>query len=270
MKPFHLIATSILVAANSLHAAPPDVRDISIHQLADRRVIIKRAPGIILPDPTEPVVRPVPEPKSAEHLAEIAAEWQAQRISHPTIHAGATVYRLPDGETVTHVSNWSVNNSKPVSFWSSADFSLIAHPGGFTHPAPDGDVSYTMLLFWGLHDINMREELMAKHDHEYEYPVIPDFANGPATWILDDSEKSQNLDAITERAIAHIHEFHNTNLTELKQAYAIIEAERAAHRAELEANPPQPRDIQLRVSRLTPAQAAAWHQHAVEAKGGRQ
>jgi hypothetical protein len=30
------------------------------------------------------------------------------------------------------------------------------------------------------------------------------------------------------------------------------------------------RDIHLRVARLDPAQAAAWHQYAVETKGGRE
>lgn len=272
MKSLHQLAATVVLAftAHFLSAAPPKVRETIIHDLPDHRVIIERAPGIILPDPPEPIVRPAPEPETAERLAEMAAEWQIHRLHHPTIHAGATVYRLPDGKTVTHVTNWSVNNGPAVSFWSSADFSLLAHPGGFTHPSLDGDVNYNMLLFWSLHDVAMWEEFMAKRDREYEHRNIPEFAEGAATWILDDDGKTQKPDDVTERAIAHIHEHHNANLVKLKQAYSKLEAERAAHRAELEANPPQPRDIHLRVSRLIPAQATAWHQYALESKGGLQ
>ena len=243
-------------------AAPPEIRETLTHELPDRRVIIERAPGIILPDPPEPVVRPAPEPETLERLAEWAAEWRAQRVLHPTIHAGASVYRMPDGRTYTHVTNWSVNNSPPVSFWTSADFSILAHPGGFTHATPDGDRNYTMLLFWSLHDIARWQAFMAKRELEYEVPKIPDFPKGPATWILDESEKAQTPDAITLQAITHLHEHHNRNLAELKEAYAKLEAEHAARRAELEANPPIPRDIRLRVSRLSQYQAIAWHKHA--------
>jgi len=263
-------SSAILVLASyPASAAPPEIREILIHELSDRRVIIERAPGIILPDPPEPVVRPAPNPETAERLAELAAEWKAQRISHPTIHAGASVYRMPDGRTYTHVTNWSVNNSPPVSFWSSADFSILAHPGGFTHPTPDGDVNYNMLLFWSLHDVARWQAFTEKRDLEYEMPKIPKFPQGPATWILDESGYRQKPDAATTQAINHLHEHHNRNLAELKAAFAKLEADQAARRAELDANPPQPRDIHLRVSRLSQDQAIAWHQHAVAAITGR-
>lgn len=264
MKNFYfsaLLATGFPLQC--LMAAPPEIRETTIHELSDRRVIVERAPGIILPEPPEPVVRPAPEPETLERLAEMAAEWRAQRISHPTIHAGGTVYRLSDGKTVTHVSTFSVNNGPMVSFWSSADFSILAHPGGFTQPTPDGDVNYTMLLFWTLHDAATWKEFREEHGLEYQHPELPDFPIGLETWILDRSEKAQQPDDATARAINHLHEYHNANLAELKAAYAKLETERAEQRAELEANPPQPRDIHLRVSRLSPEQAAAWHQHAV-------
>ena len=205
MNPILLLATSAILAAQTLVAAPPDNRDTAIYQLPDRRITIERAVGITLPDPPDPVVRPVSEPDSAERLAQMAVDWRAQRASHPFIHAGATVYRLPDGKTVTHVTNWSVNSGPAVSFWSSADFSLLAHPGGFTHPSPDGTVYYTMLLLWSLHDIAMWKDFMLKRGNEYESLNIPEFPEGPATWILSKNEKSQGPDAATERAIDHIH-----------------------------------------------------------------
>ena len=268
-KPIKCFAVTILWLSPLLFAARPEVRETIIHEISDRRVIVERASGIILPDPPEPVVRPDPEPETAERLAEMADEWRAHRIAHPTIHAGATVYRLPDGKTVTHVSNFSVNNGPMVSFWSSADFSILAHPGGFTQPTPEGDVNYSMLLFWTLHDVATWKAFMDRRGMDYEHPDVPEFPDGLATWIPDQREKAQQPDAATARAINHIHEHHNAHLAELKAEYAKLEAERAARRAELEANPPQPRDIHLRVSRLSPEQAEAWHKHALESKGGR-
>lgn len=256
------------MATHGIFADPQPSLDTTIHQLADRRVIIEHAHGIQLPDPPERVVRPVSEPQSVERFEEMAAEWRAQRASHPFIHAGATIYRLPDGRSVTHVTNWCVNNGPRFSFWSSADFSLIAQPAGFTHATPDGEVNYTILLFWSSHDVAKWQDFSIRHGHEYAPPALPEFREDAVTWIPDESKAAQNFDAATERAITHVHEHYQQNLAELKKAYAELEAEREARRAELEANPPQPRDIHLRVSRLDPAQAAAWHQYAIESKGG--
>jgi hypothetical protein len=130
-------------------------------------------------------------------------------------------------------------------------------------------VNYSMLLFWTLHDVATWKAFMDRRGMDYEHPSVPEFPDGPATWIPDQREKAQQPDAATARAINHIHEHHNAHLAELKAEYAKLEAERAALRAELEANPPQPRDIHLRVSRLSPEQAEAWHNHALESKGGR-
>jgi len=250
-------------------AAPPQLAETIIHQLPDRRVIIERAPGIILPDPPEPVVRPAPEPATPEQLAEHDAIWRAHRITHPTIHAGATIYKLPDGRTLTHVSNWSVNNGPMVSFWSSADFSLVAHPGGFTRITSGGEVRYTMLLFWSSYDVAEWEEIAARRGRHHAHPEFPEFPDGPATWLLDEAHSHGKPDAATTLAITRIHEHYQENLAELRHDFERLEAEREARRAELEVNPPIPRDIHLRVSRLDPAQAAAWHKHAVAATPSR-
>jgi len=257
-------------ASTLANHARSSASDTTIHPQPDgSRIIVERIPGVIeIPDPPEPVVRTAPEPETAERLAELAAQWQAQRTFHPTIHAGASVYRLPDGKTVTHVRNFRVNNGPMGSFWSSADFSILAHPGNYSHPSPEGDVHYTMLLFWTLHDVATWKEWREKRGEEYQLPKVPDFPDGPATWIADEGGKAQQPDAATAKAINHLHQHHNDNLTELKAAYAKRIAEQAARRAELEANPPQPRDIHLRVGRLSREQAADWHSHATQRNGG--
>jgi len=269
MKSSHLIALAALLPWLAATASPPASHETTIHQLPDRRVIIERAPGIILPAPPAPVVRPAPEPATAEQLAEHDAIWRAYRISHPTIHAGATIYKLSDGRTLTHVTNWSVNNGPMVSFWSSADFSLVAHPGGFTRITSGGEVKYTMLLFWSAYDVAEWEEIAARRGREHAHPEFPEFPDGPATWLLDEAHSHGNPDAATTLAITRIHEHYQENLAELRQTFESLQAEREARRAELEANPPIPRDIHLRVSRLDPAQAAAWHKHAVAATTSR-
>lgn len=126
-----------------------------------------------------------------------------------------------------------------------------------------------MLLFNSQHDVAKWEDFAARHGREYVLPNFPEFTTSPANWIIDETQSTQKPDASTERAITHLHEHYQNNLRELRRTYAILETERAARRAELEANPPQPRDIHLRVSRLDPAQAAAWHNHATGQKGDR-
>ena len=128
-----------------------------------------------------------------------------------------------------------------------------------------------MLLFHSIDDVAQWQDFASRRGANYKPPAIPEFPVGPATWIPENESTSKNqMDAATLASIEAIHAHYRENLIELQADYAALEAERAARRAELEANPPQPRDIHLRVSRLTPEQAAAWHQHALEAKGGRQ
>ena len=271
MKSFRLTALAVALLWLPAAAGPPVTLDTSIHHLEDRRLIVERTTPIVLPDPPEPVVREAAQPQSPEDLALAVEAWKSHRATHPWIHAGATVHRLPDGETLTHVSAWQVNNGDPISFWSSADFSLLAHPGSFR--TSEG-IHYSMLLFYSIYDIAKWQDLAHRRGIDYEaaeFPEFPEFPDGAATWIPTESTDKQNpLDAAAIAAAEAIHAHYRENLTELQADYAAREADQAARRAELEANPPQPRDIQLRVSRLTPEQAAAWHQHASARKGGRQ
>jgi hypothetical protein len=270
MKSSSFAIASILLSWPAAFAAPPIARDTSIHHLSDRRVIIERMPSITLADPPEPVARPEPRSETAERLAELAAEWRGHRISHPSIHGGAKVYLLRDGRIVTHVTQWRVNNGPLVSFWSSADFSLLAHPGTFS--SSDEEIHYRMMLMWTPYDVELWADFRAKRGLARVDPKIPEFPAGPATWLLESSGSPdpEPIDEQTRAAIEDIHDHYNRHRTALQADKIALDAERAVRRAELEANPPQPRDIHLRVSRLTPVQAAAWYLHATEAKGGDQ
>jgi len=241
--------------------------DKTIHHLPDdRRVIIERIPAINLPAPPAPAARPVPEHKTAAQLAELAAKWRADRDANPTIHATATVYRLADGTTATHIDQFRVNDGPLVSFWSGADFSLLAHPGSFV--TPDGRTHYSMMLLWTSFDVGFWNRFVTRHGLEFRQPAIPEFENSPATWFIDGKNTREQPDQATLAAIQFLHDHHNQNLAELQTTYARLQAGRAAIRAELAANPPQPRDIHFRVSRLTREQAAAWHRHAIEQRKG--
>jgi hypothetical protein len=251
-----------------LYAAPPGQHDTVIHQLPDRRVIIERAPGIILPEPPAPDEKPVVESEVPERFAEAAAKWREYRATHPFIHAGATVYKMPDGSTMTHVTNFRVNNGPMVSFWSSADFSLLAHRVSFTLAKNEEDVNYTMLFFWSHHDVTRSAEIAARRGRPDPLPNFPVFPEGPATWVMDQGNDAEDADDTTIRVLEDIHRHYHENRDTLRAEVTKLTAEREAHRAELEANPPKPQDIHLRVSRLDPAQAAAWHQYATESKGG--
>ncbi len=268
MKSFQIATAMMFLPWLAATAGPTAVLDTTIHQLEDRRLIVERVSGIAIPDPPEPVVREQASPATTEQLAFAAEQWRAHREAHPWIHAGATVYRLPDGLSLTHVNKWQVNSGEPVSFWSSADFSLLAHPGSFV--TPDG-VHYSMLLFHSVHDVGLWKQFMHRRGVDYEMPAFPEFPDGQATWMPAERVDGEDPpDDAAIQAIEAIHAHYRANLVELQVDFAALEAERAARRADLEANPPQPRDIHLRVSRLTREQAAAWHQHATKREGGRQ
>jgi hypothetical protein len=264
-----LLAGWLAAALKTTYAAPPVANDTTIHQLADRRVIIEHAPGIILPEPPEPFEKPAVDPATPEQLAEAAANWRAHRLSHPMIHAGATVYRMLDGRNITHVTNFRVNNGPMVSFWSSADFSLLAHRVSFNLAKQEDEVNYTMLLFWSQHDVARWAEIAARRGRPDPLPEFPTFPEGAPTWIMDESDAFEKADPDTTRAIEDIHKHYEENQETLRAELAILTAEREARRAALEANPPQPRDIHLRVSRLDPKQAAKWHKYAVASSTGR-
>ena len=259
--PFALLVPALLALGAALHAGSSGT-DSTIHLQSDgSRIIVERFAGVIeVPDPPEPVVRSEEPPQTSEEIAAAAAQWQAWRETNPFIHAGASVYRLPDGRRLTHVSHWSVNNRPAVSFWSTADFALLAHPGEIV--IGDGESErYGLLLMHSIREVESAEEIAAFHNLETEA-----FPEGPAGWQLDAS--SALSDAATLAAIEAVHQHYAANLASLKAAYHQIEAERAARRADLEANPPQPRDIHLRVGRLSREQAADWHHHSARRKGG--
>lgn len=262
------IAAVFLLAGLPAFAEVPATSDTRIYQLDDRRVIIERLANITLPDPPPPASPAEPWSETATRLEELAAEWRERQLAHPAIHAAATVYHLPDGRTVTRVNQWRVNNGPLVSFWTSADFSLLAHPGSFS--TGDQETHYRMMLFWTPYDVQRWADFRATRGLPHSVPSFPEFPHGPAVWKIDTVESldPEPIDEQTHAAIRDIHEHYNRNLAALQAAYLALETERATRRAELKANPPQPRDISLRVSRLTPEQAAAWHRHAAETKGG--
>jgi hypothetical protein len=237
---------------------PPVVLETRIIPLEGRRAIIEKVSRIDVPDPPEP---PAPRPAGAD-VAPPDAEWlagyQAMRERHPMVVAGATVYRLSDGRSITHVTGWRVNNGPPVDFWSSADFSLLAHPGGFATP---DEVHYSFLLMWTPCDVAFWAEVLALHGLEFTPPEIPAFADGPATFHAVPAPGGTPPDEAALAAIGDFHDHYNAHRAELQAAFDLREAENEARRAELLANPPVPRDIRLKVSRLTPGQAAAWHRH---------
>jgi len=127
------ISALVLASGPLLSAGKAGLGELRVHDLGDRRVIVEQVAGVVLPDPPRPVAREAAagelaaedEDRDQEELAREAMRW------HPAVHAGAAVFRGPDGRVLTQVTHWRVNNGPPVSFWSSADFGLLAHPGEF-------------------------------------------------------------------------------------------------------------------------------------------
>lgn len=264
MKLPSILIACFAIASTHLLGAPPAEQDIVIHQLAERRVIIERAPPPLnLPAPPTTSHRQHSAPHSAEHLAELAAQQPQPHQAHPFIHAAATIYQLPNGQTISHITQFSVNNGPKFSFWTPADFSLIAHPGTLTTPQ---GTHYQLLILHTTHHVRTFDEIhQLTNPHKTTTPDLESLTRENTTWLPD---PPNTPDQATTKALNDLHAYHNQNLDKLKTAHTRRQAEITARQAELAANPPQARDIHLRVSRLNPEQAAAWHQHATQQKGG--
>ena len=236
----------------------PVTHETRIAHLEGRRAIIENVTRIDVPNPPE--APPQPSEADKTHLdPEFLGLLRAHRERNPMIFAGATVFRFADGTRLTHVTGWRTNHSESITFWSSADFSILAHPGGFSKP---DDTYYSLLLMWTPCDVERTAQTLTRRGIVvFESQKFPDFPKGAATFQIVPAPDGSQPDQSALTAIQDIHDHYNRHCAELTAAFDLREAENKARRAELGANPPLPRDIRLKVSRLTSEQAAAWHRH---------
>jgi len=201
-----------------------------------RTITIQKIKPIALPPPPEPAPPPLAaaDPAFQERLAQFKEEHPKSDM----VMLGATVYRFKDSPPRTLVTYWPEGRGECVTFWSSADFSLIS--GIFSFVATDGETR-SLFMMWSSTEVDRLADLFAAHGREYEGPNIPNFPTGPATFTIVGAPP----DAETLVPIQSLHDLYNSEYAHLKTAWEGRERARIEREAYLKANPPQPKNIVL-------------------------
>lgn len=205
----------------------------------------------------KPIALPVP-PKEVPSTAVIAPAIQAQvneySASHPrneTFFLEGTVYRSKSAPPRSLVHYNRVTDKEQITFWSSADFALIA--GGIHSFVDSAGHSHTIFMSWGNVDIAPNTELESGHIREPIIPEIPDFPDGKATFkITGKQPEAEDL-----MVLQSLHDIYNKEYEHLLTAYEGRERARLQQQAYLKAHPPNPKNITLNYWRTeTPTDAS--------------
>jgi hypothetical protein len=235
-------------------AAPPkpeypiasrEILSSKTHQLGGRDITIRKIKPIALPPPPAPA-----EPAAlSEDFPQRLAEYREAHPRSGLLFLGATVYRPKDGPPHSLVRYWP-EGGREITFWSSADFALIA--GGIQSFADNEGRTHHIFMSWGNVDIDRMTELLAVNGRTYLAPEIPNFPEGKAAYqIIGQSPPAEHL-----AAIQALHDIYHKDHAELLTAYQGREQARIEREAYLKANPPQPQNITLNYWRTTKPAAA--------------
>ncbi len=204
-----------------------------VHEQGGRDIIVREIEPIALPEPQQPIEPQPIDPAARQQFL----ERMAARPQVISINAGATVYKSNTSpvRSLVHIPDREGNS---VEFWSSADFGLLAGIPNFT--GSDGK-QRRMMLMWTPFDLDRAQATAARFGKTYKAPIIPVFPAGAATFVVTKG----NLDVVTLADVQALHDVYNSKHGELVAALAEREAERIRKEAELQANPPVPKDIIL-------------------------
>jgi len=212
-----------------------DVITEKSHVEGGRTITVREIKPIALPPPPEPA-EPAAPVVISEELQERIDAYKEKNPLHHLIGLGATIYRLEDQTTRTHLQLWSGGGAEPVSFWSSGDFSMLSGIGSFTDKQ---GVTRALFMIWSMHDIPRFAERMQEIDREYTPPEIPELPADRAAYVVNTGDPDEEMLS----AIDALHEILTHDAVELRRAYegrVIAERERKEF---LKANPPQPKDL---------------------------
>jgi hypothetical protein len=213
-----------------------DILSTTTHEQGGRTITIQRIKPIDLPPPPPPAVATAaPSEEFKQRLAEY-------RLTHPRsgmLFLSATVFRSKDTPPRTLVRYWPEGKGETITFWSSADFALIA--GGIQSFVDSAQDTHCMFMGWGNVDIDRMTDLRAAKELEYDAPDMPDFPEGKATYqIVGIQPAAEELVPIQS-----LHDLYNSEHERLTTAYEGRERARIAHEAYLKAHPPRPKNITL-------------------------
>jgi len=213
-----------------------DVLATTSHQQGGRTITMRQIIPIDLPSP------PTPHAAQPEEVAALKERLAAYRAEHPKavmLFLGATVFRFENSPPRTLVRYWPKGGGGTITFWSSADFALIA--GGITAFADATGQTHHLFMAWGDSDGDHLNELRASRRLGNETPAPPDFPPGKTSFQIIGGAPAPDVLI----PIQTLHDLYHSEFGRLKAAYEGRERARIAREEYLKANPPQPKDITL-------------------------
>ncbi|MEX1048342.1 MAG: hypothetical protein WED15_02355, partial [Akkermansiaceae bacterium] len=222
------------------HIPARDILSTATHEQGGRTITIRQIKPIALQPPPIP---PAPAKPAAleldEEFSQRLADYHGAHPRAGLLFLGATVFRSKDSPPRTLVRYWPEGTGETITFWSSADFALIA--GGIQSFADSAGDTHHLLMGWSHVDIDRMSRLEAAQGREYDAPALPDLPKGKATFqIIGEAPAAE------ERVVIQsLHDIYNNELARLKTAHAGREKARIQRQASLKANPPRPENITL-------------------------
>ncbi len=198
-------------------------RLLTVQELTKEAMPMPPAPALVTKAPA-PAVRP---PFRFQRNASISLAADIyKRAIQPT--RSLITYRLPAQQEI-------------ITFWSSADWSLVASIGKLT--AANGTI-------WQLHCIPSVYDLNRKtfRQQVMKAPTIPDMPAGASTWQIVSGNPTPEQMA----PIALFHDYYDAHLAELQANQQARLAEHQRLVADALANPPEKKDITVQYRILAP------------------
>lgn len=217
--------------------AKRDILSTTAHQQDGRTITLREIKPIALPAPPAPSAALAPMDPA---VSKLIADYIATHPKSKTLFLGATVYRSKTSPPRTLVHSHSIPRQETITFWSSADFSLIA--GGIHSFVDSAGQTHTLFMSWGNVDIDRETDLKSNQIREANIPIIPKFPDGKAIWELTGK---QPTDPNLLIPIQSLHDIYNNEHARLLTAYQGREDARLKQQAYLKAHPPQPKNITL-------------------------
>jgi hypothetical protein len=181
----------------------------------------------------------VPVPVAESPATGVRPPFRLQR--HASISLGTQIYKRANQPTRSFITYHIPGQPSPVTFWSSADWSLIAGIGRLT--AQDG-TNWQLFCMPSIHDLDR----MTFRRQTMQAPAIPDMPAGASTYQIVSGNPSPEQMA----PIALYHAYYDTHLAELQVVQQARLAEQQRLAAEALANPPEKKDITVQFRILSP------------------
>ncbi len=239
MKTKHLIPMLALACANvhadeaSIVTDPSKIIESTTYDLGDRLLTVQElTPDALSVPPLPPPVAPQPAqpPRPA-----------TQRVARAFIQIGGTTYRQEGQPARSLITYHPQGGSGPVTFWSSADWSLLAGVRELTDSS--GKIWQQMCMITSV-DLDRQNSRLQPR----ERPPIPSFPAGRATYQIISGTPAAGAMAPVQLFLS----YYDDHLAELQAAFQQRAAEQARRVAEEKAHPPIPEDIFVQYRIMAP------------------